>query len=88
MKIGRSGVSRKQNQMRQPRTFPALAQGTTLPAVKEGSLMKPKVLILFRNDDLCAWSKPAHEERLLRLFNDDGVPVTLGVVPKVRGWLL
>lgn len=50
--------------------------------------MKPKVLILFRNDDLCAWSEPAHEERLLRLFNDYGVPVTLGVVPKVRGWLL
>jgi len=48
--------------------------------------MHPKVLILFRNDDLCAWSNPLHEDRLLRLFNDYGVPVTLGVIPKVRGW--
>lgn len=50
--------------------------------------MNPKVLILFRNDDLCAWSNPLHEERLLRLFDTYGVPVTLGVVPKVRGWRL
>mgnify|MGYP003871354831 CR=1 FL=1 len=50
--------------------------------------MNPRVLVLFRNDDLCAWSDPKHEERLLRLFDDYGVPVTMGVVPKVRGWKL
>jgi glycosyltransferase involved in cell wall biosynthesis len=50
--------------------------------------MNPKVLVLFRNDDLCAWSDPKHEERLLRLFDDHCVPVTMGVVPKVRGWRL
>ncbi len=50
--------------------------------------MTPKVLVLFRNDDLCAWSNPAREERLLRLFTDYKVPMTLGVVPKVRGWHL
>ena len=50
--------------------------------------MNPKVLVLFRNDDLCTWSDPKHEERLLRLFDDHCVPVTMGVVPKVRGWRL
>jgi glycosyltransferase involved in cell wall biosynthesis len=50
--------------------------------------MNPKVLVLFRNDDLCAWSDPKREERLLRLFDDYRVPVTMGVVPKVRGWKL
>jgi len=50
--------------------------------------MNPKVLVLFRNDDLCAWSDPKREEQLLRLFNDYRVPVTMGVVPKVRGWKL
>jgi len=48
----------------------------------------PKVLVLFRNDDLCAWSDPKHESELLSLFNEFKVPVTLGVVPKVRGWRL
>jgi glycosyltransferase involved in cell wall biosynthesis/peptidoglycan/xylan/chitin deacetylase (PgdA/CDA1 family) len=50
--------------------------------------MNPKVIILFRNDDLCAWNDPEYEERLLRLFDDHCVPVTMGVVPKVRGWRL
>jgi glycosyltransferase involved in cell wall biosynthesis/peptidoglycan/xylan/chitin deacetylase (PgdA/CDA1 family) len=50
--------------------------------------MNPKVIVLFRNDDLCAWSDPKREEQLLRLFNDYRVPVTMGVVPKVRGWKL
>ncbi len=50
--------------------------------------MSPKVLVLFRNDDLCAWSNPLHEERLLRLFDAYNVPMTLGVVPKIRGWRL
>ncbi|MGQ9463896.1 MAG: DUF2334 domain-containing protein, partial [Candidatus Fervidibacter sp.] len=75
---GRSGDSREQGSSGVSREL----------TVEERSMMKPKVLILFRNDDLCAWSKPAHEERLLRFFNDYGVPITLGVVPKVRGWLL
>ncbi|GBC98805.1 D-inositol 3-phosphate glycosyltransferase [bacterium HR17] len=48
----------------------------------------PKVLVIFRDDDLCAWSDPTHEDRLLQLFNEHGVPVTLGVVPRVRGWRL
>ncbi|MCS3918535.1 glycosyltransferase [Fervidibacter sacchari] len=50
--------------------------------------MNPKVLVLFRNDDLCAWSDPKREERLLRLFDNYSVPMTIGVVPKVRGWRL
>ena len=50
--------------------------------------MNPKVLVLFRNDDLCAWSDPKRKEQFLRLFNDYCVPVTMGVVPKVRGWKL
>ena len=50
--------------------------------------MNPKVLVLFRNDDLCAWSDPKREERLLRLFDDYRIPLTMGVVPKVRGWRL
>ncbi|MFA0783562.1 MAG: hypothetical protein YYHSYBAR_001953, partial [Candidatus Fervidibacter sacchari] len=43
--------------------------------------MNPKVLVLFRNDDLCAWSDPKREERLLRLFDNYSVPLTMGVVP-------
>jgi peptidoglycan/xylan/chitin deacetylase (PgdA/CDA1 family) len=43
----------------------------------------PRIIVVFRNDDPSALSDLDHERRIFALFEEYGVPQTLGVIPKV-----
>lgn len=45
--------------------------------------MEPRVYIILRNDDPCALSDVSQERRLLSLFENFGVPLVAGVVPRM-----
>ncbi len=44
---------------------------------------EPRIIVVFRNDDPSALSDLEHERRIFALFEEYGIPQTLGVIPQV-----
>ncbi len=49
----------------------------------KGCLAAEPVTVVIRNDDVCALSQPKWERRLLAVFRQAGVPLSVGFVPAI-----
>ncbi len=60
--------------------FALSAQATEIPA---GCLANEPVRVIIRNDDICALSQVEWEKKLLAVFKEQQVPLSVGVIPAI-----